>query len=101
MPSLVRAPIELTADERAALESWTRRRSSAQALALRARIVLESATGAANTEVAARLGVTVQTVGKWRARFVARRGRVLSVRSPVPWTVALAQVAPAAAAISP
>ena len=35
------------------------------------------------------------------ARFVARRGRVLTVRGPVPWTVALAQVAPAAAAISP
>ena len=35
------------------------------------------------------------------ARFVAQRGRVLTVRGPVPWTVALAQVAPAAAAISP
>ena len=59
--------------EREELERWSRRRTTAQALALRSRIVLESATGATNTAVAGRLGVTVQTVGKWRQRFVARR----------------------------
>ena len=41
--------------------------------ARRARIVLTCATGASNTTVAARLRVTKQMVGKWRARFVARR----------------------------
>lgn len=63
----------LTGLEREQLERYARRPKTAQALALRARIVLDSASGAPNTEVAARLGVTVQTVGKWRARFVERR----------------------------
>jgi transposase len=45
----------------------------AQALALRARIVLACAQGATNTEVSQRLGVTFQTVGKWRRRFVEKR----------------------------
>lgn len=44
-----------------------RRRTTAQALALRARIVLESVTGATN--VADRLGVT-QMMGKLRARLI-------------------------------
>src|SRR5215469_4068755 len=44
-----------------------------QALAQRARIVLACATGIANTAVAQRIGVTMQTVGKWRARLVSRR----------------------------
>lgn len=47
-----------------------RRRTTAQALALRARIVLESATRPTNTVVADELGVTPQTVGKWRTRFI-------------------------------
>jgi transposase len=55
------------------LEAWTRRRTSAQALSLRSRIVLLCASGESNGEVAARLGVTRQTVGKWRSRFVADR----------------------------
>jgi transposase len=42
-------------------------------LALRARIVLACAAGAANQDVAAKLGITPQTVGKWRRRFIADR----------------------------
>ena len=68
-----KAELVLTGLEREELERYARRPKTAQALALRARIVLASAAGAPNTEVAARLGVTVQTVGKWRARFVERR----------------------------
>ena len=66
-----KAPFTLADDERAVLERWARRPKSAQALALRSRIVLACAEGTANKEVAARLGVTPQMVGKWRARFVA------------------------------
>src|SRR5918995_7426294 len=66
-------PLELSAEEEEALRSLASRRTTAQALALRARIVLASAAGAANQAVAATLRVTPQTVGKWRARFVARR----------------------------
>ena len=73
MPFSVLAPIELTADERASLESWTRRRTSAQALALRARIVLLAAEGRKNTEIAERLGVARNTAAKWRSRFAEHR----------------------------
>jgi transposase len=67
MPALV-----LTGEQRAALERFTRRRKSAQGLALRARMVLMSADGETNTAVAERVGVTPQTVGKWRRRFLER-----------------------------
>jgi transposase len=73
MPSPFAVPIELTADERAQLEAWERRRSSAQALALRSRIVLAAAEGPSNTEIAQRLGVAVSSVRKWRNRFAEHR----------------------------
>src|SRR5512135_3732165 len=65
--------VVLTDDERATLEGWARRAKSAQALALRARIVLGAAAGEGNTQLAQRLGVTRMTVAKWRTRFVAGR----------------------------
>src|SRR6266571_432814 len=68
-----KAELVLTEDERTTLERWARRRTSAQALALRCRIVLACAEGRTNQEVAAAEGVHQATVGKWRARFVARR----------------------------
>ena len=70
MPSSVLVPVELSAVERAQLESWTRRRTSAQALAMRARIVLLAADGLNNTEIAGALGIHRNVAGKWRARFV-------------------------------
>jgi transposase len=73
MPSSLLAPVELTADERAQLESWTRRRTSAQALALRSRVVLLAADGCRNTEIARVLGVHRNMVAKWRSRFVEHR----------------------------
>ncbi len=73
MPSPILEPLELTDDERSALERWARRPTSAQALALRCRIVLACATGQSNTAVAKELGVRFGTVSKWRSRFVALR----------------------------
>jgi transposase len=66
--------ISLSEANRAELQSLARRRKTAQAQALRARIVLACAEpGATNTAVAARLGLSLMTVSKWRARF-ARLG---------------------------
>ena len=67
------AALMLTEQERETLEAWSRRPKSAQALALRARIVLLCAAGNSNTEVAAEMRITKQTVGKWRSRFVNKR----------------------------
>jgi transposase len=68
-----KAELVLTGEERETLERWARRPTSAQALALRCRIVLACAQGLSNQEVAAAQGVNQVTVGKWRARFAARR----------------------------
>ena len=63
----------LSTQERETLQGWAQRPKTAQALALRARIVLACAEGKTNTVVAAALRVCKPTVGKWRSRFVARR----------------------------
>jgi transposase len=68
-----KAELVLTDEERDTLVRWSRRANSAQAVALRCRIVLACADGLSNVEVAQRLGVTRPTVGKWRSRFVADR----------------------------
>ena len=73
MPGPTAVPVVLTVDERETLERWARRPTTAQALALRCRIVLACAEGAPNTVVAERLGVSRATVGKRRTRFVRDR----------------------------
>jgi transposase len=59
-------------EDRGALERILRRRKTSQGLVLRVQIVLACAEGRTNTGVAADLGVTKATVGKWRKRFVER-----------------------------
>ena len=87
-------PIVLTTDERETLERWGRRPTTGQAIALRARVVLRCAAGETATAIAPELRVTKQTVGKWRARFVARRldGLLDEPRPGVPRTITDAQV---------
>lgn len=71
MGKLRLAILELTAADRAELESLANRRKTAQALALRARIVLGCASGMHNKDVAAQLDIVPATVSKWRRRFLA------------------------------
>ena len=73
MPTPTAVQITLSDEERSVLESWTRRRTTAQALALRARIVLAAAGQLTNREIALVEGVSPPTVTKWRNRFAARR----------------------------
>ncbi|WP_320068841.1 IS630 family transposase [Micromonospora sp. RTGN7] len=68
-----RAELALSEGERAQLVRGARAAHSTQAYALRCRIVLACADGITNGEVAARFGVSLPTVGKWRSRFLARR----------------------------
>jgi transposase len=94
MPSSVAVAIELTSEERAQLEAWARRRTTAQALAQRSRIVLLAADGLKNTEIARRLGTGRPMVTKWRTRFAERRldGLVDEPRPGRPRTVTDEQV---------
>ena len=68
-----KAELVLSDEERYALERLVNRRKSAQAIALRARIVLSCAKGDTNQQVAEDLKVSQAMVGKWRRRFVERR----------------------------
>src|SRR6188472_2721234 len=94
MPSFPVVPIELSEAEREQLESWSRRRTTAQALAQRSRIVLLVAEGLRPGEVAARLDVHRNTVAKWRRRFEAERldGLVDEPRPGQPRTITDAMV---------
>src|SRR5690242_20531854 len=87
-------PLVLSDAERRTLENWVKRRSTAQGLALRARIVLACAEGRNNTAVAARLGIDRRTVRRWRTRFLRERldGLTDDPRPGVPRTITDAQV---------
>ncbi|MFF2076642.1 IS630 family transposase [Kitasatospora sp. NPDC058162] len=65
-------PLSVTDAQREVLQSWVRRRSTSQALALRSRIVLECSEGHSIMEVSRRLAVAPDTVRTWRRRFIER-----------------------------
>jgi transposase len=67
------SPLVLTEEEVQTLQNWARRPKSAQAMALRARIVLLCGEGLTNKLVSRKLQTRSQTVGKWRRRFVEKR----------------------------
>jgi Homeodomain-like domain len=64
--------VVLTADDTTTLQRWASRPTTAQALALRARIVLACSTGQADTVIARDARVNRLTVGRWRRRFLAK-----------------------------
>ncbi|WNG91798.1 IS630 family transposase [Mycobacterium sp. ITM-2016-00318] len=73
MPSPVAMSVVLSDDEREQLQAWARRPKSAQALALRSRIVLACEGDSSNTQISRELGVTRGMVTKWRNRFAVDR----------------------------
>jgi transposase len=66
-------PLNVTPQEKEKLSMLARRPKSAQAIAMRARIVLGCHDGLSNGEVAKRLRITGATVCKWRERFRVER----------------------------
>jgi putative transposase len=92
------APIGVTPAQRAVLTALLRRASCPQALALRARIVLEAAAGGRNEPLARQCGCTPKTVRKWRARWADATARLLAVDDA---PAALAQAVAAALADAP
>jgi transposase len=65
--------IIVSPSERTTLEQWTRRRTTSQGLAQRARIVLACVSGRTDTAIARELRLTRQTVSRWRRRFQSKR----------------------------
>ncbi|MFE3638277.1 IS630 family transposase [Streptomyces sp. NPDC059168] len=65
-------PLSVTDAQRAVLEGWLRRGTTAQALAQRSQMVLECAEGHSIMEVSRRLRIAPDTVRTWRRRFIER-----------------------------
>lgn len=63
-------PLTVTRQQEEQLLAWSRRPKTAHALAIRSRVVFLAADGNSNTAIARQLGVTLQTVGKWRQRYL-------------------------------
>jgi len=65
-----KAALVLTPEQREQLESLASSRSLPAGLVMRARIILLSASGKTNLQIARQMGLTNATVGKWRQRFL-------------------------------
>src|SRR5215203_3992905 len=66
-------PLNVTSAEKEKLSMLARRPKSAQAMAMRARIVLGCDSGLSNGAVAEKQSITGATVCKWRERFRVKR----------------------------
>src|ERR1700674_5084468 len=64
--------LELSGEQRSTLQGWTRRRKTAQALSMRARIILRASEGLTATAIATETHACIQTVSKWWRRFDER-----------------------------
>ena len=65
--------LELSDEERLQLSTMAKSRTLPNSLVARAKVVLWSAKGETNTQIAERLELTNATVGKWRKRFIDHR----------------------------
>lgn len=62
--------ITINSEDEIQLRSWARGRSTPHRLVLRARIILEAASGKQNKDIALELNTSVPTVRLWRQRFL-------------------------------
>lgn len=78
MPGPKLPPLDLTVDERQALQVLVRRHTAPQQVVLRARIVLLAADGLSNSQIARALGLEADTVRLWRQRWRSFQGVALA-----------------------
>ncbi|MCC6507083.1 MAG: IS630 family transposase [Aquimonas sp.] len=62
--------VDVSDEQRQVLCTLATGRRTEVRVALRAKIILAASTGLENTEIASELGVTRETVGRWRDRFI-------------------------------
>jgi len=88
------APLRLTRDEKSRLVDLAGGARTINALALRARIVLECSRGSTNAQVSRQLHISMHTVGKWRRRFAVGRlpGLLDAPRPGRPYEVSEAKI---------
>lgn len=79
MPRLAAAPIILTGSEQAALETLARRPSTAQQVALRARIILRASQGESHGQISRELGISKDMSRLWRRRWLEVSDRGIPV----------------------
>jgi len=85
MKPMKTAPVIALSDvERKTLEAWSRGRSTQARVVLRAKIVLAAAEGKTNEAIAAELGTSKPTVGRWRTRFARLRTAGIEKDAPRP-----------------
>ena len=66
-------PVQLTCEERFALENCLRYLNTTSAIAVRCRIILLCADGLSNRAIAKELGLSSNTIREWRSRFLNDR----------------------------
>ncbi|WP_404791085.1 helix-turn-helix domain-containing protein [Altericista sp. CCNU0014] len=81
MPQLSAKPIKLSESEKADLEKLLRRSSTAQQIALRAKIILRASAGESHGEISRALNITKDTSRLWRNRWLELSDRKLSVEA--------------------
>jgi transposase len=75
-------PVELSSEQRTALERLARQRSAPARVVERARIVLLAAEGLENKQIARRMRVTPEKAARWRDRFLA--GGIVALEKDAP-----------------
>jgi putative transposase len=62
--------VELNSDTRQQVEAFAQSRSLPHALVVRAKVILMASEGMQNIDIAEKVGLSRESVGKWRARFI-------------------------------